>query len=182
MKLEVPEDFQRKVDAFNDSRGGPVRVAVVWDPKAVKFQTKVLYGQPVYDYNGRWKVYSVPTVIDNKAMKAFARPLPDDSGRLGMLVFTWCKRNEAGDDVGFEPLDDRIFKTLDELDTFKDRDSYDRLVNKPTERKEEAERKGLREIAGAQAEYFRFLDKLTVSMNPATRGVRGDWRALKPWR
>lgn len=181
MKLEVPEEYQRKIDAFNSARGGPTHVAVAWNPMAKKTLVKTEHGVPVYDYTGRWQVFAIPVydsahpLARNEVTRKLMKRLPDDSSREGVLIFTWCQRNEAGDDVGYEPLDNRIFQLLDWADTFKDKQHFDKAIKEPELRRELADKARFRAIAGGAAEYWRGLDKLTISMNPATR-VGGSWR------
>lgn len=164
MRLEVDSAFQRELDGFNDARGGPTRVAVAWNPKMGRWQ---VFAIPVYD--------SAHPLARNQFTKKLLKRLPDDSCRDGVLIFTWCARDSKGDDVGYEPLDNRIFQLLDWADTFKDRQHFEKTIQEPEIRAELATKARTRAVAGGVAEYWKNLDKLTISMNPSTRAGAG-WR------
>lgn len=170
MIYEVPEDFQRKLDEFNVAQGGPTLIAAAWNPKRYRWQIFAL----VQDGT------SHPSYRPEIARK-LCRPLPDESGREGVLLFTWCERDAAGNDVGGCSLDDRIFHTLHYADSFADRHHYENTIRDPHMRREAAESKTVRDIAGAAAEYWHSIDNPIVSMNPA-RSQPGDWRARQWWR
>ena len=160
---DVDPDFQRKIDDWNDQIGGPSKIALAWNPRTE-----------------RWVVYAIPVqgsnhpLARNDITKKMCSRLPDDSGREGVLLFSWCMRDHRHNDVGFLPLDDRLFETLS-LCLVRDHRHYEETMERPQEKKEIEEKKSIRVIAGAQAEYFKNYDNLTISMNPATRSG-GDWR------
>jgi hypothetical protein len=164
IRQEAPEDFLRDLDNFNASRGGPTRVAPAWNPQLARWQ---IFAIPVYD--------SPHPLARNQFTKKLMKRLPDDSGREGVLIFTWCARDAAGRDVGFEPLDTRIFQLLDWADTFKDKQHFEKAIQEPELQREIAQKRRFRAVAGGVAEYWRNFQKLTLSMNPATRTGAG-WR------
>ena len=169
MLHEVPEDFQRKLDEFNDAQGGPSMIAIAWNQKKY-----------------RWQVFAIPVQGSTHPhatsdIRKMLRPLPDDSGRDGVLLFTWCERDLAGNDIGGCSLDDRIFHTLRYADSFQDRHHYENTIERPELRREAQASATLRDIAGAATEYWRSIDNPIINMNPH-RTQPGDWRARQWWR
>jgi hypothetical protein len=164
MILQVPEEFQRKLDDFNASQGGPSQVAVAWHPK-----------------KSRWQVFAIPVqdaahpMARNDVTRSMLRPLPDDSGRRGILLFTWCARNAQGDDSGFQPLDDRLFETLHWADSFRDKRHFEQTMEEPELRRKVAEEKRIRDIAYGAKEYYFNWDKLMMNYNTAIQR-KADWR------
>lgn len=168
MTREVPIEFQRKLDDFNASIGGPSRVEVCWNPRT-----------------SRWEVWAVPVSDSahpkarNDRTKELLRRFPDGSGREGVLLFVWCRRDSSGKDVGYVDLDDRIFTTLRWLDTFNNRREFERIMYSD-EAKEAAWKEGLREIVASAVEYWKNIDNPTVSLDPSIRAP-ADWRTAKAW-
>jgi len=160
----VDAEFQLKVDSFNDAQGGPSRIELCYDP-----------------YSERWSVWAVPVQDShhplgrNKNVQKLLRPFPDGSGRRGIRVFDWCERDAVGRDIGFRPLDDRIFYALHLADSFADRRHFEETFEAPAAKKELAQKSHLRELAYAARSYWQSLDRLAV--NPYIKGS-GDWR----WR
>lgn len=167
MMQQVDEDFQRKIDNWNSDKGGPSYIAVAWNP-----------------VKERWQVFAIPIqeshhpLAKNHLTQKLMRRLPDESGREGVLLFTWCNRDERSNDVGFEPLDDRLFQALDWADSFKSKRHFEETIKEPEIVAERTMKKRLRDIAGAATEYWYKLDSLTINPNiPAG----GDWRGAKAW-
>lgn len=189
MSREVPEAFQDTLDAFNRSQGPPTEIAVVWNDKAFKREVKKdAWGIPVYEYDGRWQVFAVPVsesthpLARNSRTRKLLSRLPDDSGREGVLLFTWCERNEIGHDVGFLPLDTRLLDALIFADSFRDKQHFEKTIKNPELEREKRDIKTLQAIMGAGQQYWKGIDSLTISMNPDVR-VGGDWRGAKArWR
>jgi hypothetical protein len=169
MTRDVPVEFQRKVDDFNRSIGGPSQIAVVWNPRI-----------------DRWEVWAIPVADSahprarNDVTRKLLRRFPDDSGRWGIRLFVWCKRDAAGRDIASCELDDRIFSLLRFVDRF-DKESFRRSVEEPEAKKALAEQQALRDVVGAAVEYYWRLDTPIVSMNPRLPAT-GDWRATQWWR
>lgn len=171
MIYDVPSEFQAKVDEFNLSQGGPARVETAWNPKT-----------------SRWEVWAIP--VDHSShplgkkdtVLKLLRDFPDHSGRRGVKLFVWCKRDDKGRDTGFVQLDDRIFETLRWADSFRSKDAFQRVVEEPQMRKDLALKRRIRDIAYGAREYWWGLDNLIVSMNPEVRSG-ADWRTAKGgWR
>lgn len=166
MIYPVPEDFQRKLDDFNASQGGPSYVAVCWHPG-----------------KERWQVFAVPQDHGSHPLARrditikLCRPFPDGSSRRGVLLFTWCRRDNHNRDLGFEPLDDRIFHTLHWADSFRSRRHFEETIEEPEMVANAIRNKELRDIAGAAAEYWHGIDRLVVGP-----GTSGDWRGKAWWR
>jgi hypothetical protein len=169
MMRTLDADFQRKVDEFNQSIGGPSQIAVAWNPRI-----------------NRWEVWAVPVadsfhpLAKNDHTRKLLRPFPDDSGRWGIRLFVWCRRDTQGRDIGPCEPDDRIFSLLRFVDRF-DKDAFRRSVEAPEAQRELAERQALRDTVGAAVEYYWHLDRALVPVNPAIP-TTGDWRATKWWR
>ena len=184
MQRQVDPDYQRKIDSWNQSHPGPADIAVAWNPKAIKIVVKAGLFGPVYDYEGRWQVFAIPVndsphpKARNELTKTLMKPFPDDSGRVGILLFTWCKRGETGSDIGEKELDDSLFATLAWADSFADRQHYEHTIEATEQKKEMAEKQATRDIAYAGKEYWWNLPNVTVSMNPQTRAGAG-WRDAK---
>lgn len=157
MNHQVDVDFQRQLDQFNDSQGGPSRVAVCWD-----------------DQKQRWIVWIVPVndsahpMARNDMTKKLLRPLPDESGRWGVRLFTW-----QGADGRFLPLDGRLFQSLLWADSFRDKQHFENTIEAPEAKKDLAARQQARDLAYAAKNYWWSHDKLSVG-----RHVNSGWR----WR
>lgn len=160
-------DFTRELALFNDQQGGPTAVDVAWHPE-----------------KERWQVFAVPQyqsshpLAQHDATAKLMSNFPDESGKRGILLFTWCERDKGYADAGFKPLDSRLFYFLRWADTFRDKDHFKETIEDPQLVREMAEKKHLRDIVGGGVEYFNKLDKVTVSMNPATKAGAG-WRDAK---
>lgn len=159
MMYHVDEQFQAKLDDFNTSQGGNIKIDVCWNSK-----------------KGRWQVFAVPNVQRGSGAKMMVN-FPDGSGRRGVHVFTLADHNSKGEDIGFHQLDDRLFKYLRWADTFRSRTVFEDTIEKPEAKRKAAEDKDLKDAIHTSRQYWRKMDDLTISMNPATK-VDGDRR----WR
>lgn len=154
---QVDADFQRKLDQFNDSQGGPSQIAVAWN-----------------NQSGRWQIYAVPVqdshhpLARQKNLLQLMRTFPDGSDRRGVLLFTW-----QDDKNGYLPLDDRLFHALHWADSFSSRRHFEETIDEPEFKKELALKKNVREMTKACANYWYTLDRLAI--NPHIKGP-GDWR------
>lgn len=158
MMLTVDPDFQRKLDLFNDSQGGPVTIVVCWDPK-----------------RSRWAVYAVPydygshplsrTYIHEGLMTNFL----DGSDRRGVLLYRWQDEFK-----NFLPLDDRLIRSLQYADTFRDKEHFKNTVENPEVLQELAKSKEMRDIAYGAKSYWWNVANTTVHA-----GGRGNWRRAK---
>jgi len=159
MMYYIDEDFQRELDQFNISQGGPARIEVCWNP------TK-----------HRWTVYAVPQgdsfhpLARNDVTQKLMTNFLDGSGRRGVLLFSW--EDAKGD---YLALDGRLFDALRLADSFRSRRHYEETVEEPEVKRELAMQKRLRDIAGAASRYWHRLDNIIKSMNPSV-GSTGDWR------
>ena len=164
MMLQVDESFQRKLDAFNGSQGGPSYIAAAWHPR-----------------KNRWQIFAVPRndsahpLARNEVTAKLMSNFPDDSGRRGVLLFSWCKRDEHARDIGFEPLDDRLFTTLHWADSFRDRHHFEEVIKTPELQREIREKADIRAVAAGAANYWKHIDRVLVSMN-TTNKMTADWR------
>jgi len=108
MMRTLDPDFQRRVDEFNRCQGGPVHIALAWNP-----------------YIDKWQVFAIPVqdshhpLARNSVTASLRRPLPDDSSRDGILLFTW--QDENGVPL---PLDERLFDSLRLADSFRDKEHF----------------------------------------------------------
>jgi len=158
-------DFQRQLDEYNDSRGGPAKIALAYHPE-----------------KERWQVFAIPVqdshhpLARNEITAQLTRPLPDDSGRHGILLNTW-----QGAQGEYLPLDGRLFEALDFANSFTSKDHFEKTIEEPEMRREMARTKRVMDAATAAKQYWWKLDSIVKSMNPAVR-VGGDWRATRPWR
>lgn len=170
MTREIPIEFQRKLDEFNRSVGGPTEVRVVWEPRSE-----------------RWEVWAIPLYPSSHPKARFfhrglLKRLPTEEELWGVHIFTWCVRDENGRDIGYAPLDDRIFTVLRTIDTYKRSLSASELRERLEEEKDEREKKRLRDIIYSLAEYYKRIDSPIISMDPSIR-VKGDWRTpTSPYR
>lgn len=164
MIYPVPDSFQRTLDDYNDSVGGTARIELCWHPEKERWQifAVVVGGNSHPDHR--------PDDV-KKLYKAF----PDGSGRYGVLLFTWCDRNARGDDIGYLPLDQRVIDALVYCDTRRDKHHFDNTFTAAEDAKDLDEKKRIRAIAGAGAEYYKGYDNLSISMNPTTK-AGGSWR------
>lgn len=164
-------EWQKDLDAFNARQGGVSRIEVAWHPK-----------------KSRWQIFAVPIsdsfhpLAKNDMTKKLCSKFPDDSGREGVLLFTWCERDERGQDCGYMPLDNRVFETLKYADTFEDKHHFEKTIKNPELAKEARDMKTIRSIMGGAQEYWKGLDSLVISMNPDVK-ASGDWRGARArWR
>jgi hypothetical protein len=157
MMQYVDPDFQRKLDEFNASQGGPSYIDVCWDP-----------------HRDRWTVFAVPqdyghhplskTWVTPKLMRNFL----DGSGRRGVFLFTW--RGANGE---YMPLDDRLFTALRYADSFSDKRHFEKTIEEPEAKREMELKKERRDIAYAAKEYWWNLANVTSA------GNHGNWRRAK---
>lgn len=170
MNRTVDPEFQRQIDQWNQSHPGPALIAVAWHPK-----------------KGRWQIWAIPTEISraplakNDLTAKFMRPLPDDSGRRGILLFSWCEWDQFGNDIGYAPLDQRVFDTLHWCDSFRSRQHFEETIKNPELQKEIREKERIRAVAAGTAQYYYNIPNPMVSMNPDIKNVGGDWRSAK-WK
>src|SRR2546428_13510479 len=133
----VDPDFQRELDQFNDSQGGPSRIEVCWDMR-----------------RDRWCIFAVPLDYGHHPLSTtwvtpkLLRPFLDGSGRMGVFLFTWQEP-----DGTFLPLDDRLFKSLRWADSFRSKDHFDETIKRPEIQMEMAATKDRRDIAYGAASY-----------------------------
>ncbi len=166
MMRTVPEDFQRKVDDWNAGHPGPAAIAIAYNPR-----------------DERWEVWAVPTEMSsfagarNDVTARLVRPLPDDSSRQGIKLFKWAEYNEKGQEIGYLPLDNRVFDAIHYADSFRSKDHFKDTVSNPEVEKEVREKAHVRAIAAGAAQYWKSFDRPLVSMNPSIKSG-GDWR----WR
>lgn len=164
MIYDVPEEFKRKLDDFNADQGGPTAIAVAWNQK-----------------KERWQIWAIPIdgshhpLYNPGRLHDMCRPVPDGSGRMGVLLMSWCKRDSHGSDIGFMPLDDRLLHALKWADSFADRRHFENTIEQQEFKKEAELRNDVREVAYAAKSYWHSMDRLAVA--PHTKGG-GDWR----WR
>lgn len=169
MMLTVPEDFQRKIDQWNDSHPGPSDIAVAWNPRT-----------------SRWEIWAIPTEMSyaptarNDLTAKLMRPFPDDSSRRGIKLFSWSEWNEHGQDIGYAPLDDRIFDSLHWADSFRSKDHFEETVTQPEILKEIREKKHIRAVAAGTAQYYHNIPNPMISMNPDVK-QKADWRSAN-WK
>lgn len=166
MILQVDVDFQRKLDQFNAAKGPPSKIEVAWDSKM-----------------DRWRVYAVPISDSmhpkarNGITKQLLRKMPDGSGRWGIPLFVLAQRDDRGVDVGFMPLDDRLFDALNYADTFRSKRHFEETVKQPEIAAEAAKSARAMDALKAARSYWWGLDNLTISYSKSSPSG-GDWR----WR
>lgn len=161
----VDPQFQVRIDEWNASHGGPSVIAVAWNPK-----------------KDRWQIFAIPVensphpLARNDFTSKMSRPLPDDSGRSGIILNTW-----EGAQGEFLPLDERLFEALNWADSFRSKQHFDDTIKNPELQAEMAVSKKARDMAYAGRSYWAKLSEITISMNPNVR-VGGDWRSAKGLR
>lgn len=167
MIYEVDRDFQRKLDEFNAAQQPRVvDIYAVWDPRI-----------------DRWTIWALPVDHSSHPLhrkhitKKLCKPFPDGSGREGVRLFVLAEYNARMEDIGFMPLDDRLFDMLRLADTFSSKDHYEKTFEEPEARKALAQQKAVRDIAYGARSYWFGLDNLIVSKSTDIPSG-GDWR----WR
>ena|SRR5688572_1767756 len=159
MMQYLDPDFQRRLDEFNQSRGGPSHIAVAWDSK-----------------KNRWRIWAIPVqdshhpLAKNDLTNKMSRIIPDNSGRWGIALNLW-----QGPNGEYEPMDERLFDSLRLADSFASKDHFEKHFGEPATALELAQRKRIRDIVAGAKSYWWALDKLTIGMNPAVKAP-GDWR------
>jgi hypothetical protein len=158
MMLYVDEDFQRTLDDFNASQGGPVTIVVCWNPR-----------------KDRWTVYAVPydygthplskTYVHPKLMSNFL----DGSGRRGVLLFSW-----QDVDGSYLPLDDRLIRALKLADSFQSKTHFEENFITPELQRQAAQDKEVRNIAYGARSYWWNVPTVTVGSHSG-----GNWRRAK---
>jgi len=157
MLQHVDPDFQRKLDQFNASQGGPSYIDVCWDMR-----------------RNRWCIFAVPQDYGHHPLSKtwvtpkLLRPYLDGSSKKGVFLFTW--QDDRGE---FLPLDDRLFTTLYWADSFRSKEHYEETVEQPEAKRELAEQKERRNIASAAREYWW---NMAIASNAAGKG---NWRRAK---
>lgn len=160
----VDPDFQRRLDEWNDAKGGPTCIALAWHPQ-----------------KDRWQVFAVPVsdsyhpLARNKHTAKMLTNFPDGSGRRGILLNTW-----QGAQGEFLPLDERLFEAINWADSFRDRQHFENTIEAHETKRELAQQKHLRDLAAYGREYWWRLNSVMKNMNPEVN-VGGDWRAKQPW-
>lgn len=157
MNRRVDPEFQRKLDDFNASKGGPARIEVAWNPKSERWE---IWCVPVMD--------STHPLARNQNTAQQIRPFPDDSGREGVFLNTWGTKER------FEPLDDRLFEAINFADSFRDRHHFEEIIESPEFKAEARSKADLREKAAATRRYYQGIDSLTIGAHSKS----ADWR----WR
>ena len=152
-------DERRKLDEFNQSQGEP-HIEILWDHK-----------------QKRWTLYALSSGTSHpqysvENLRKLSRPLPDGSGRQGVFLFTWAQRDALGQDLGYLPVDGRLFDALHWADTFSDRRHFEKTFEDPEVARDVAQKRALRDIAYGARSYFWGLDKLIKGPH----SVGGDWR------
>ena len=121
MLLQVPNEFQIKLDEFNASQIPRVSdIYAAWDPKL-----------------SRWTIWAIPVDHSSHPLhrkhftQMLLRPFPDATNRQGVRLFVWCERDSMGEDTGFLRLDDRIhFANIPIHHVQVDRTAFGTLVGK----------------------------------------------------
>jgi len=154
---QVDPDFQRKLDQFNSSQGGPSKVEICWDMRRNRW---CVFAIPVdYGHHPLSKTWVTPKLL---------RPFLDGSGRTGVFLFTWQDANGE-----YLPLDDRIFQALHFADSFTSKDHFEKSIEEPEMQRELSRKKDLRDIAYGAKNYWFNLDKQTSIPG------RGNWRRAR---
>jgi hypothetical protein len=164
IRQTIDPEFQVKLDQFNASQGPPSRIELAFDCK-----------------KNRWVVFAVPfsdsshPLARNYVTRNLKTRFPDDSGREGIRLFTWCETDNNGNDIGFKQLDDRLFTALHFADSFKSKTHFDDTIKKPELAAEARQSKQVKEAIFAAREYWHTLDRLLIAKSTKSGG---DWR----WR
>ena len=165
MIRQVPEEFQRELQQFNEAQGGPARVEVCWHPK-----------------KERWCVYAVPQndsahpLARNDMTAQLLTNYPDGSDRRGVLLCTW-----QGKDEEYLPLDNRVFEALIYADSFRDKQHMKHTLDDAAERQDREAQSVVRDIAKGAADYWKhFGSRTLVGVNTDVKST-GDWRASRWW-
>lgn len=165
MMYYLDPDFQRRLEEFNLSRGGPAYIAVAWDVN-----------------KARWRIWAIPVndsrhpLARNGITSKMSRPLPDGSGRWGVPLNLWQGLNGE-----FEPMDERLFEAIVYADSFRSRKHFEETIEQADIQRELAQSKKLRDISYAARSYWWGLDRVVKNMNPNVSSP-GDWRATRSWR
>jgi hypothetical protein len=155
----VDTDFQRQLDEFNESQGGPAYIELCWDMR-----------------RNVWTVWAIPVdygthpLAKNWVTPKLMKPFLDGSGRMGVFLFTWSDPDSTPPG-GFMPLDGRLFNALRYADTFRDKHHFDQTITEPELKKEMLLKKETRDIAYGAASYWAGLNRVMVGSN-----FKGNWR------
>ncbi len=155
----VDSDFQRELDLFNESQGGPAYIAVCWDVR-----------------RDRWTIWAIPVdygthpLAKNWVTPTLMRDFLDGSGRRGVFLFSWTDP-DSNPPGGYMPLDGRLFNALRYADTFRDRKHFEHTVEEPELKKEMLLKKETRDIAYGAASYWAGLERVMMGSH-----FKGNWR------
>lgn len=134
---------------------------MLWNP------TSVNLGNGLWD--PRWEIWV--EVTDNTKQRRVVESDKDlrAQGKTWRFLNTW-----RYPDGSFAPLDDRVFWSLYQMDSWAHPETYHELVEKPEREREELVNKELRETAYGARSYWQNYTRTQVGP-----GTRGDWRASR---
>ena len=131
---EPSPDFKRKIRDYNRTYGSP-EVAVVWNSMSVDL------GYERWD--PRWEIWI--EVTDNTLQRKTVKSEADREfeGKTWRFLNTW----QYPEDKSYAALDDRVFPAFREVDTWRHREIYQEIIEKPEQHQREREFKVLKDIA-----------------------------------
>ncbi len=165
--MELPEDFQRKLNDWNACHPNHPPVMVRWEPRAVWTERIVwVCGVPIFrnEYEPRWQV---GVALPNKP-KGPVVYIQGSGGLWFFKLFNW----QMQDTKEFLDLDDRIFDCIVDSTPH---GFYEEEIERPEEEAEERRQTAGRQLSHAGAEHYYGYDNLTI--NPHVK-AGGNWR----WR
>ena len=134
-----PPDFEQKLRDYNRTYGSP-EVAVFWNGTNTILR-RDSDGFPI-EWDPRWEIWVEVTDNTKQTKTIESEGDVEFEGKTWRLLNTW-----QYPDKSFAPLDDRVFQSLREVDTWTHAETYHELVEKPERYKKEQEFKALKDTA-----------------------------------